>query len=235
MVACSDSHPTTPLIMDITYKILGTDGKEYGPVNMEQLQGWLKEGRITGAPQILRSDVNAWHPASSYTELGLAAAPSVGSATTQAPIGTAPDQAAIGEVAELEKRLRSGGSWFYWIAGLSLINSIAAFSGSEYGFIVGLSITQIIDHLLAGAGDNARVIALVLDVIAAGVFVLFGVFACKRHVWAFIVGMILYAGDTLLTLVLGLWLGVAFHAWVLFSLFIGVKAAMQVNKLERSS
>lgn len=221
--------------MDITYKILGTDGKEYGPVNMEQLQGWLKEGRITSATQILRSDVNAWHPASSYTELGLAAAPSVGSATTQTPAGTAPDQAAVGEVAELEKRLRSGGSWFYWIAGLSLINSIAAFSGSEYGFIVGLSITQIIDHLLPSAGENARVIALVLDVIAAGVFVLFGVFACKRHVWAFIVGMILYAGDTLLTLILGSWLGVAFHAWVLFSLFIGVKAAMQVNKLERGS
>lgn len=220
--------------MDITYKILGTDGKEYGPVNLEQLQGWLKEGRITGVTQILRSDVNAWHPASGYTELGLAAS-SAGTAAIQVPAGTTPGLAAGGELAELDKRLRSGGSWFYWIAGLSLINSIAAFSGSEYGFIVGLSITQIIDHLLSSAGDNARVIALVLDVIAAGVFVLFGVFACKRHVWAFIVGMILYAGDTLLTLILGLWLGVAFHAWVLFSLFIGVKAAMQVNKLERGS
>lgn len=63
----------------------------------------------------------------------------------------------------------------------------------------------------------------------------FGVFACKRHVWAFIVGMVLYAGDTLLTMLLGLWLGVAFHAWVLFSLFVGVKAAIQVNKLSRPS
>ena len=221
--------------MDITYKILGTDGKEYGPVTLEQLQAWSKEGRVTAATQVLRSDVNAWHPASSYTELGLGAASPAGqTATHDSASGAMPVQTA-GELAELEKRLKSGGSWFFWIAGLSLINSIAVFSGSEYGFIVGLSITQILDHLLQGAGGNARVIALVLDVIAAGVFVLFGVFACKRHVWAFIVGMVFYAGDTLLTMVLGLWLGVAFHAWVLFSLFIGVKAAMQANKLERGS
>jgi hypothetical protein len=188
--------------MDITYKILGTDGKEYGPVNLEQLQGWLKEGRVTSATQILRSDVNAWHPAPSYTELGLSATPSVGAEATPAPVGTGPAVAAAGELAELEKRMKSGGSWFFWIAGLSLINSIAVFSGSEYGFIVGLSITQILDHLLQGVGGNARIIALVLDVLAAGVFVLFGVFACKRHVWAFIVGMVLYAGDTLLTMLL---------------------------------
>jgi hypothetical protein len=33
------------------------------------------------------------------------------------------------------------------------------------------------------------------DVVVAGVFVLFGVFATKKHLWAFIVGMILYALD----------------------------------------
>jgi len=235
LFGCSDTHPATSLIMDITYKILGTDGKEYGPVNLEQLQGWLKEGRITSATQILRSDVNEWHPAPSYTELGLGADATAGPAATPGPASGAVPVEAVGELAELDKRMKSGGSWFFWIAGLSLINSIAVFSGSEYGFIVGLSITQILDHVLQGVGGNAKAVALVLDVLAAGVFVLFGVFACKRHVWAFIVGMVLYAGDTLLTMLLGLWLGVAFHAWVLFSLFIGVKAAMQANKLERRS
>ena len=213
--------------MDITYKILGTDGKEYGPVTVEQLQAWSKEGRVTAATQVLRSDVNAWHPASNYTELGLGAASPAGQTATHDSGSGAMPAPATGELAELDKRLKSGGSWFYWIAGLSLVNSIVAFSGSGYGFIVGLSITQVIDSLLQSAGGGARAIALALDVIAAGVFVLFGVFACKRHAWAFIVGMVLYAGDTLLTMVLGLWLGVAFHAWVLFSLFIGLKAAMQ--------
>ena len=219
--------------MEITYKILGSDGKEYGPATLEQIQAWSREGRVTAATQVARSDVNAWHPASSYSELGLSATAVGAPATASGPAGASAGEV-DGALVELEKRLKSGGSWFYWIAGLSLVNSIAAFTGSEYGFIVGLSITQVIDRLMQSAGGNARVIVLVLDIIAAGIFVLFGVFACKRQVWAFVVGMVLYAGDTLLTMILGLWLGVAFHAWVLFSLFIGLKAAMQLNKLAAS-
>ena len=220
--------------MDITYKILGTDGKEYGPATLEQLHGWLKEGRVTAATQVLRSDTNAWKPASNYTELGLAGSSPPGSASIPdtSPSATAADPS--GELAELERRVKSSGSWFYWIAGLSLINSIAAMSGSGF-FIVGLSVTLLLDSFLQGVGGNPRAIGLVLNIIVAGVFVLFGVFACKRHVWAFIVGMLLYAGDTLLTMLLGLWLSFAFHAWVLFSLFVGVKAAMQMNKLQRGA
>ena len=221
--------------MEATYKIVGSDGNEYGPVTLEQFQAWIKEGRLTPATQVLRSDVNVWHPASSYTELGLVASSTVGApmaATT--PSGTLVDAGAV-ELVELDKRVKSGGSWFYWIAGLSLINSIAAFSGSGYGFIVGLSLTQVIDHLLQSAGGSAKVIALVLDVLAAGIFVVFGIFACKRQAWAFIVGMALYGIDTLFTLVAQYWLGVAFHAWVLFSLFVGMKAALQINRVNRNS
>ena len=220
--------------MDITYKILGTDGKEYGPATLEHLQGWLKEGRVTASTQVLRSDTNTWHPASNYTELGLAASSPVRSAAIPPTESSATGPAPSGELAELERRVKSSGSWFYWIAGLSLINSIAAMSGSGF-FIVGLSVTLLLDSFLQGVVGNARAIGLLLNVIVSGVFVLFGVFACKRHVWAFIVGMLLYAGDTLLTMLLGLWLSFAFHVWVLFSLFVGVKAALQMNKLQRSA
>ena len=204
-------------------------------MTLEQFQAWIKEGRVTPATQVLRSDRNAWHPASNYTELGLATSSTAETpVTSSVPAGAFVDAAAVEQV-ELEKRVKSGGSWFYWIAGLSLVNSVAAFSGSGYGFIVGLSITQVIDHLLQSAGGNAKVIALVLDVIAAGIFVVFGVFACKRHAWAFIAGMALYGIDSLLTLVAQYWLGVAFHAWVLFSLFVGMKAAFQINRANRNA
>ena len=42
--------------MDSTYKIIGADGKEYGPVALSELQKWVGEGRITGATQVSRSD-----------------------------------------------------------------------------------------------------------------------------------------------------------------------------------
>ena len=90
------------------------------------------------------------------------------------------------------------------------------------------------DAMLAESGGSAKAIGLVLGVLAAGIFALFGVFACKRHVWAFVVGMLLYGLDTILTVLAEQWLGLAFHGWVLFSLFIGTRAAMQANALSKS-
>lgn len=55
------------------------------------------------------------------------------------------DEVKIKERLELETRLNSGAGWFYWIAGLSLLNSIIMLSGSDLYFVIGLGITQIID------------------------------------------------------------------------------------------
>ncbi len=220
--------------MEITYKIIATDGKEYGPVNLEQLQGWINEGRIASDTQLLRSDINEWRPASSFAEISLMMAS--GSSTPALPSSTSassgPDVSP--ELFELEKRVKSGGSWYYWVAALSLVNSVMAFSGGGGGFVIGLSVTQFVEAMLSADGGVMKGVGLALGVLAAGVFALFGVFACKRHVWAFIVGMLLYGLDTILTVLAEQWLGLAFHGWVLFSLFIGTRAAMQINALSKS-
>ena len=135
----------------------------------------------------------------------------------QSTTATAGDAATVAQ-------LKSGASWFYWIAALSLINSIAAASGSDWRFIVGLGITQVFDGIGAGFEGSGKIVALVLDLLAAGVLVLFGVFGYKRHLWAFIVGMVLFALDTLVFLLVQDWIGVGFHVFVLFCLFRGFQA-----------
>src|SRR5262245_46155224 len=106
---------------EVTYKVLGGDGQEYGPVNLEELRGWLAEGRVTAATQLWRSDLNAWRAASAFSELGLgnpSAAPAA--SVPQDPASAQPAAAgSADEILELNRRVRSGGSWFYWIAGLS--------------------------------------------------------------------------------------------------------------------
>ena len=59
------------LTNDLTYKIIGADGKEYGPVALSELQKWVGEGRITGATQVSRSDQQSWSTAASLPELGV--------------------------------------------------------------------------------------------------------------------------------------------------------------------
>ena len=205
--------------MDLTYKIIGTDGKEYGPVALSELQKWVGEGRIAGATQVSRSDQQGWSTAASFPELGV-----------RDSTGPAPVAAARASDPALEKQLKGGGSWFYWIAGLSLVNSVIALSGSGTRFILGLGITQMFDELARGMGSGAGLaVAVVLDLLAAAVFVFFGVFANKRHTWSFIVGMALYALDGLIYLIAQDWLGVGFHAFALFCLFRGFKACRALN------
>ncbi|MFH1066892.1 MAG: DUF4339 domain-containing protein [bacterium] len=42
------------------YIIIGGDGQEYGPATLEQLKGWLAEGRITAETHIRRQGEDAW-------------------------------------------------------------------------------------------------------------------------------------------------------------------------------
>jgi hypothetical protein len=143
-----------------------------------------------------------------------------------------------GEAEAYRKNMQSGARWFYWIAGLSLINTIAAAYQSTVSFLAGLGVTQFISGfasaLSADLGDSSAVmvIALVLNVLVAAFFVFLGVFASKSHTWAFIVGMTVYALDALIFLVLQLWLPLAFHAFIFYCLYRGFAANRKVKQLE---
>ncbi|HSH87492.1 MAG TPA: hypothetical protein VK958_09620 [Methylophilus sp.] len=109
--------------------------------------------------------------------------------------------------------------WFWWIAGLSIVNTVLIHSGSDTSFIVGLGFTLVADAVFR----EIMAIALILDVMAIGVFIALGFFAQKGHLWAFITGGILYLFDGLIYVYFQDWLPVAFHAYVLYSLFSGFK------------
>src|ERR1041385_8678220 len=55
--------------MDLSYKIIGGDGREYGPVSLDELRAWVVDGRVGGPTQVWRSDSGSWSPATHYEEL----------------------------------------------------------------------------------------------------------------------------------------------------------------------
>ena len=156
--------------------------------------------------------------------------------------GVVEDEAAEGAVleetgmpvkaSEVEKHFRSGAGWFYWIAGLSLVNSVLTILGSEWGFFFGLGITMFVDVIGTEIGGPAVVIALVFNVMLAGVFVLFGFFAGRNQKWAFITGMVLYTLDGMLFLLVGDFLSLIFHAFALWCIVRGYKAGRQLIAVE---
>ncbi|TAL04594.1 MAG: hypothetical protein EPO07_04890 [Verrucomicrobia bacterium] len=214
--------------MDITYKVRGADGIEYGPATLEQVTGWVREGRIQSTHNLQRSDMQHWAAAGNFTELsdafGAAVPPALPPARPEIPDGGEMAAATLG-------RVRASASWFYWVAGLSLVNSVVAFSGGEWRFLFGLGVTQIFDAIGHGIEGTGKFIALFLDLLAAGALVLFGVFAGKRHTWAFITGMVLLGLDGGIQLLGQDWIGAAFHGYVLFRLFQGMQACRELNSL----
>lgn len=207
--------------------VRGADGKEYGPVTLEKLTAWIKEGRLNPQQELKRSDMTHWSTASAFGELQPVFSSLVGHVAAPPPPIAPPTTATVHAGAAIQ--LKSGASWFYWIAGLSLVNSIMSFTGSGFGFALGLGVMRITDAFASSFGTGGKGIALVLDLLAAGLFVLFGVFAHKAHRWAFIVGMSLFALDGVIVLLAQAWLSVALHAFALYFLFRGFQACRQLR------
>src|SRR5437868_9575336 len=53
------------------YKIIGVDGKEYGPVSAEQLRQWIAEGRAHAASPVLPEGAPEWKQLGSLPDFSL--------------------------------------------------------------------------------------------------------------------------------------------------------------------
>jgi hypothetical protein len=139
------------------------------------------------------------------------------------------------QLIRLERAAQSGARWFYWIAALSLITSIVSLSGSNWRFIVSLGATQLVDDLAkqADLGGAAMVIAIVFDLLATGLFALLGYLAQKHYSWSFIIGAVLFGLDSLIFLLAQDWIGIIFHAYVLYRLVAGFNASRNFGALVR--
>lgn len=132
--------------------------------------------------------------------------------------------------------LKNGANWFYWIAGLSVVNSAIYVFGSKVNFISGLAITRLID-LIADAsvsGGSPRVmrgVAIGLDLILVTIFALLGYYAKKAINAVFIGGMVLYLIDGLLSLFFGSLFAVGLHVLILILIFKGFMASREINRI----
>ena len=89
-----------------------------------------------------------------------------------------------------------GGAIFFVIAAFSALNTVLILAHAPFVMAIGLAVTRV-----RADGDLGPVLAL--NVIALGIFVALGVFAMKGSKAAFLLGLLLYAGDTALLLLSG--------------------------------
>jgi hypothetical protein len=152
-----------------------------------------------------------------------------------------PDQQKVNSmsaIAELQRQVRIGASNFYWIAGLSMVNTLIVLFSANITFPIGLAITQIIGGIAYQAGKSnisltsmILVISLLINLGIAGLFALFGFGAVKQWRGAYVTGMILYGLDALLMLWFADYVGLLFHLFFLWLLFNGLLADRKLKQL----
>ncbi len=158
---------------------------------------------------------------------------------TPAPLTSPTDQQLAQARFVLEAKTRNGVNWFFWIAGLSIINTIIYIAGGSITFIIGLGATQLVDGVATAfieeLGPSSvtvfRLAAIALDIGLAGVFIVAGLLSRKKYRWALIAGMVLYFADALIFIWVQDWFALAFHALALWGLWGGLRAINSLRKL----
>ena len=157
------------------------------------------------------------------------------------PTETAPveSRSIASEMLALHMQGRKGANWFYWVAGLSLVNSAVILGGGSIFFVIGLGVTLMADSLAAAISQHhpeavwiVKGVALAFDVFVAAVLVGFGWLSARRYLALFGVGMALYLVDGLIFLLFQDWLSVAFHGYALFWMWSGFQAFRKLRVLE---
>ncbi len=211
-----------------TYFVSGLEGREEGPLSLAEMKRRLSSGAVTGSTFVRRSDSEHWSTAANFSELEAKDA-----VVTPHHARGGPD--ALTQEAEAlayAKEVRKSASWFFWIASLSIINSIAAVLGSEWGFALGLSTCYLVGGIGSAFGGAGPWVAFSLNLIACGFFFYFGIAGWKSRFWPYAIGMFLYAGDALLPLLVQDWISLVLHGVALYFLVSGFRVLMDQHNIE---
>ena len=72
------------------YRIIGGDGREYGPVSAEQLRQWVAEGRANAETRVVVEGTTDWKPLGSFPEFSSLFAPPSSPEPARPPVTTSP-------------------------------------------------------------------------------------------------------------------------------------------------
>lgn len=133
------------------------------------------------------------------------------------------------------KTAYAGANWFFWLAALSVLNSLLIYFMGLRNAPFAFGLTQWIDGTTGpltaeGWSPPLTTSALIVNIVIAGIFAGFGYLARRGNDVAFLLGIFLYAVDALLSLGLKDFFGFCFHLVGFFFLFRGLLASRHVRE-----
>jgi len=149
---------------------------------------------------------------------------------------TLPDDVQGYERKRLSQHAVSEANWFFLIVALSLVNEVVPRLGMPVYFVAGLATTWLaaaFAHSHSSAlGSHVQAAGYALAAVPLLVFIVLGLLARNRYLWAYFAGIVLYAADgAVFLLYYRDYFSAGFHVFILYFLVSGVVAALSARSL----
>ena len=162
------------------YRIIGADGREYGPVSRETLLQWIAESRANAQSQVRAEGGSGWQPLGSLAEF----APAFSSFSSGATSAQArPPVAAYVPITPLVVRRTNSMATASLVMGLLAVTCgcccCYGFPFNVLGVLFALiALVQISRAPEVEEGRALAVVGLVLSLLSMAASVVFGIFGC---------------------------------------------------------
>lgn len=133
---------------------------------------------------------------------------------------------------DADKRAQAIGSaagWLLIIAGCTAVNGAMQLFHAGWGLALGADALDLVIQLAQGFGAKGiaeAVVVILSTALIGGFYFILSKFAATGKAWPFFVAIAFYGLDTVLSVFAQSWIGIAIHCWALFSLAVGIKAAL---------
>ncbi len=133
------------------------------------------------------------------------------------------------------KTAYAGANWFFWLAALSVVNSLTVYFIGIRNTPFAFGVTQWVDGTngpmtAEGWAPPLHLSWLIIDILVAAGFAGFGYLARRGSDLAFLLGIFLYVVDAILSIGLRDFFGFSFHLVGFFFLFRGLLASRHVRE-----
>jgi hypothetical protein len=161
------------------YKIIGGDGNEYGPVDLEQLQQWIRDGRAGAQTKVRREGSAEWQVLSEVPELAALMGPPRATATPP-PFSPTPAVGVVG--GDAAQMVRGPATGLIVTALLGFLGCAAAMvmnlMGVTFGAMHGPSSEELpswVNAMAGGLGIVQSIFGIILSTV-----ILFGALKMKK-------------------------------------------------------
>jgi len=139
----------------MNYRIIGTDGREYGPVNQEQIRLWISQGRVNASTLICAEGSLEWRMLGGWPDFQALAPP-------------APGLSNAGRIYPGSRRTNGWAIWGF-VCGLLSISmcSCCCLPLDLFGIVFSIiGLVQINNHPETQSGTTLAILGLVLSILS---------------------------------------------------------------------